>query len=232
VTALRWVLFDLNGTLVDPAVLAQPLGDSAADEELAYEALDEANHQAMVMTLGGAQAAFADLLGAALRRRLALAGRDPALAADALALLGTMPAYLDAPAALETLRGVGLELGVLTQSAAEAADTVLRFAGLRDRMSVVLSAPESGAFKPDPRPYRMALERIGAQADEVAFVAAHWWDVAGAKHAGLRTGWVARRDRLLPESVPEPDVRGRDLAEVADGLAELAATGAPGRSRS
>jgi 2-haloacid dehalogenase len=222
VTALRWVLFDLNGTLVDPAVLAQPFGDSAADEELAYEALDDANREAAVLALGGARATFADLLAGALRRRLALAGRDPELADDALALLGTMPAYLDAPAALEALRGVGLELGVLTQSAAEAADTVLRFSGLRDRMSVVLSAPESGAFKPDPRPYRMALERIGARGDEVAFVAAHWWDVAGAKHAGLRTGWVARRDRLLPESVPEPDVRGRDLAEVAKALSKLA----------
>ena len=117
-----------------------------------------------------------------------------------------MPAYLDAPAALEQLRGVGLRLGVLTQSAPEAADAVLRFAGLRDRIELVLSAPESGAFKPDPRPYRMAVERTGASPDEVGFVAAHWWDVAGAKHAGLRTGWVARRDIVLPGSVPEPDV--------------------------
>ena len=112
---------------------------------------------------------------------------------------------------------------MLTQSSADAADAVLRFAGLRDRFGAVISAPESGAFKPDPRPYRMALERIGADPGEVAFVAAHWWDVAGAKRAGMRTGWVARRDLVLPESVPEPDVRGRDLAEVADGLALHAA---------
>jgi 2-haloacid dehalogenase len=217
--ALRWVLFDLNGTLVDPGVLAQPLGDSAADEVLVHAALDDAIEQAMVVALTGGEAAFTDLLAAGLRRQLALAGRDPALAEDALALLSTMPAYLDAPAALETLRGVGLELGVLTQSSANAADAVLRFAGLRDRMAIVLSAPESGAFKPDPRPYRMALERTGAAPEEVAFVAAHWWDVAGAKRAGLRTGWVARRDLYLPESVPEPDVRGRDLMEVAEALA-------------
>ena len=147
--------------------------------------------------------------------------------------MSSMPAFIDAPAALEQLRGIGLRLGVLTQSAAEAADAVLRFAGLRDRIEVVISAPESGAFKPDPRPYRMALERIGAPAEEVALVAAHWWDVAGAKAAGLRTGWVARRDLLLPDAVPEPDVGGRDLLEVAEGLAKLArARGARGRSRS
>jgi 2-haloacid dehalogenase len=218
VTPLRWVLFDLNDTLVDPGVLAQPLGDSAADEALVHAALDDAIEQAMVVTLTGAQAEFADLLAAGLRRRLALAGRDTALADDALALLGTMPAFIDAAAALETLRGVGLEIGVLTQSSADAADAVLRFAGLRDRVCAVLSAPESGAFKPDPRPYRMALERIGAEADEVAFVAAHWWDVAGAKRAGLRTGWVARRERDLLETVPAPDYTGRDLAEVAEAI--------------
>ena len=99
---------------------------------------------------------------------------------------------------------------------------MLRFAGLRDRIEMVLSAPESGAFKPDPRPYRMAVERTGAQRRRGRLVAAHWWDVAGAKAAGLRTGWVARRDLVLPGSVPEPDVGGRDLAEVGDG---------PGRAR-
>ena len=221
-TPLRWVLFDLNGTLVDPVVMAQPLGDTAADEDLVTAAVDDAVQLAMVTTLTGAEAAFADLVRAALARRLRLAGRDAGLADDALGLMSTMPAFIDAPAALEQLRGIGLRLGVLTQSAAEAADAVLRFAGLRDRIEVVISAPESGAFKPDPRPYRMALERIGAPAEEVALVAAHWWDVAGAKAAGLRTGWVARRDLVLPGAVPEPDVSGRDLLEVAEGLAKVA----------
>jgi 2-haloacid dehalogenase len=221
-TPLRWVLFDLNGTLVDPAVLAQPLGDSSADEDLVTAAVDDAVQLAMVVTLTGREADFAELVRAGLRRRLRLARRDEGLADDALGLMGSMPAYIDAPSALEQLRGIELRLGVLTQSSAEAADAVLRFAGLRDRFHIVVSAPESGAFKPDPRPYRMALERIGAPAGEVALVAAHWWDVAGAKAVGLRTGWVARRDLVLPDGIPEPDVAGRDLTEVAEGLATLA----------
>jgi 2-haloacid dehalogenase len=220
--ALRWVLFDLNGTLVDTAVMAQPLGDSGADEDLVGHAVDDAIQLAMVVTLTGREASFTDLVRAGLRRRLRLAGRDPSAADDAIGLMGAMPAFIDAPAALEQLRGIGLRLGVLTQSDASAADGVLRFAGLRDRIEVVVSAPESGAFKPDPRPYRMALERLGATGEETALVAAHWWDVAGAKAAGLRTGWVARSDLVLPDEVPEPDVGGRDLLEVAEGLAKLA----------
>jgi 2-haloacid dehalogenase len=222
---LRWVLFDLNGTLVDLAVMAQPLGDTAADEVIVDAAVDDATQLAMVATLTGIGADFRELVRAGLRRRLRLAGRDPSLADDALGLMGSMPAFIDAPAALEQLRGIGLRLGVLTQSDLAPADAVLRFAGLRDRIEIVISAPESGAFKPDPRPYRMALERLHAPADEVALVAAHWWDVAGAKAAGLRTGWVARRDLVLPDGLPEPDVGGRDLMEVAEGLTRLASEG-------
>jgi 2-haloacid dehalogenase len=217
---LDWVLFDLNGTLVDPSVLAQPLGDSAAAEELVAGAFDDAATQAMVATLTGERPPFPSLIEAGLRRRLALAGAGEDAAADAVALLGSMPAHLEAPAALERLRGEGLRLGVLTQSTTEAADQVLRFAGLRDRLELVIGSDVTNTYKPDPAAYRTALERTGATAGRVCLVAAHWWDVAGAKRSGLRTGWVARRERVLLASVPEPDVRGDDLSEVAERLLE------------
>jgi 2-haloacid dehalogenase len=220
---VRWVVFDLNGTLVDPSVMAAAIGDSAADEELVMDAIDDAIAQAMVATLTGELTRFRDLFEAGMRRRLTLTGREPDLAGPALDLMGSMPAYLEAPAALERLRGEGLRLAVLSQSSADAASAVLRFAGLRDRVELVMSAQESGAYKPDPRPYRLALERMGADAGEVCFTAVHWWDVTGAKRVGMRTAWVARRERVLLESVPKPDVQGRDLSEVAEAIvAQLA----------
>ena len=200
---LTWVMFNLTGTLVDPAVMAQPLGDSGPDEDMVDLAIDDAIAQAMASTLTGANIPFAQLIEAGLRRRLRLAGRDEAPATDALEMMRTMPAFLETPAALETLRGMGLRLAVLAQSSIEAAEGALRFAGLRDRFELVLSAEESGAYKPDPRPYRMALERTGADpaAGEICHVSTFWWDVAGAKRAGLRTGWVARRERALLNTV-------------------------------
>src|SRR3954454_5091246 len=95
-----WVLFDLNGTLVDPAVLTDPA-------EIAHEALDEANVMAMITALAGRSAPFADLLEGALARRLALAGRDPGSAGAALERLPSMPAYREAAEALARLRGGG-----------------------------------------------------------------------------------------------------------------------------
>jgi 2-haloacid dehalogenase len=216
---LTWVLFNLTGTLVDPTVLAQPLGDSGADEELVLSALDDAVAMAMVDNLTGGTHPLDELVEAAMRRRLRLAGADEERAATALELMGTMPAYIEVPGALETLRARGIRLGVLAQSSATATDSVLRFAGLRDRFELVLSAQDAGAPKPDLRPYRYALEQTGADSGgEVCMVSTHWWDVAGAKRAGLRTGWVARRERALLGTVPAPDYTGRDLAEVAEAI--------------
>jgi 2-haloacid dehalogenase len=216
--ALAWVLFNLTGTLVDPRVMAQPLGDSSTDEELVLNAIDDTIAIAMVDALTGASTPFNEMMEAAMRRRLRLAGTDEERAVSALELVSTMPAYLEAPGALESLRARGLKLGVLAQTSAEAADAVLRFAGLRDRFELVLSAQDSGAYKPDPRPYRMAVEQTGVSGGEVCFVSTHWWDVAGAKRAGLRTGWIARRERSLLDTVPAPDYTGRDLADVAEAI--------------
>src|SRR5881227_3610314 len=126
---MTWVLFDLNGTLVDP---------SGLDEPLMPTAFEDAIQLAMVTTLTGGQAAFKDLIGAALRRRLALDGRDEGDAEAALARLGEMPAFPEARAALERLAAGGLHVGVLTQSSADSAEQVLRNAGLRDAVERVI----------------------------------------------------------------------------------------------
>jgi 2-haloacid dehalogenase len=204
-----WVFFDLNGTLVDPSVLLEPAAIPIA-------ALDEANVMAMITTIAGRETSFKPLLDAALRRGLQRAGRSPEEAPGALEKLPQMPPYPDVPEALAALREAGFTLGVLTQSAAEAAEEVTRNAGIRDAFELVLSAPALGAFKPDDLAYKSALERAGVT--DAWFVAGHWWDVAGAAYAGLRTAWISRTDLAYPDAMPEPDVRGADLAEVAAAL--------------
>ena len=141
-----WVIFDLNGTLLDPAGLLDP-------PEIPIAALDEANMMAMVTVLAGRETTFKPLFEAALRRGLERAGREP-VEVD----LSTLPPYPDVPDALQSLRDAGFRLAVLTQSAVEPSETALANAGIREHFEHVLSAPESGAFKPEDLAYRAALE--------------------------------------------------------------------------
>jgi len=206
-----WVLFDLNGTLTDPGVLLDP-------PELGVAALDEANMMAMITVIDGRQVEFKTLLEAALRRGLERLGRDPGEADAAMGRVSQMPAFEDVPGALESLQG--FDLAVLTQSSVEAAEAVLENAGIRGHFKHVLSSTAANTFKPEDLAYNYALETIGAT--EAWFVAGHWWDIAGAAYAGLKTAWVSRTDLAYPGAMPAPDVTGADVRAVAEAILKRA----------
>jgi hypothetical protein len=47
------------------------------------------------------------------------------------------------------------------------------------------------------------------------------WDVHGAGHVGFVTGWASRLKGRFASSYGDPDVRGRTLLDVVNGLLEL-----------
>ena len=64
----------------------------------------------------------------------------------------------------------------------------------------------------------MAAQSLGVEVGEIRLVAAHGWDVVGAMRAGCAAAFVARPGKALFPIAPPPDVVGKDLLEVADGI--------------
>ncbi len=87
------------------------------------------------------------------------------------------------------------------------------------RFDCLLSAELARAYKPAPEAYWTAARLLGVAPAELMLVAAHAWDLEGAREAGLRTAFVARPLEYGPDSVPPADA-GADES-VAD-LLELA----------
>jgi 2-haloacid dehalogenase len=211
------VLFDVNGTLLDPRALTESW--EGAPGGLALSVLDQTVAQSMVDTITGEFRPFTEYLRAALAHRAGLVGlREQAVEAGMRAA-AALPPYPDADDALSRLRVAGHTPSALTNSAADAARGALREAGLLDHFHAVMSVEAVRVYKPHPRVYGHAVELLGASAAETWFVAGHWWDVAGAKRAGLRTAWVGRDEGALLETVPDPDVRAPSLAEAAEAIA-------------
>lgn len=207
-----WVLFDLNGTLTDPAPLGAPWGRPG----LGVRILGDAVRGGMTDALTGGDRPFREHVRAAATVVAAQEGLDPGGVDAAMEAAAGLPAWPDARRALEALRDDGYRLAVLTNSGADAGRATLEAAGLLDLLGSVLGVDAVGTFKPDRRTYDHAVAGLGVAADEVLLVAAHGWDVAGARAAGLRTAWIARGEVVLSPTVPEPDITAADL----DGLAE------------
>jgi 2-haloacid dehalogenase len=210
------VLFDVNGTLLDPRALTATW--EGAPSGLGLSVLDQTVQQSMVDTLTGEFRPFPDYIRAALAHRAALLGLgDDAVEAGMRAAVA-LPAFPDADDALSRLRLAGHTPSAVTNSPAEGARAALHEAGLIDHFHAVIGADAVGAYKPDPRVYRNAIDVLDLDPAETWFVAGHWWDIAGAKRAGFRTAWIARDEGALIGTAPEPDVRAADLREAAEAI--------------
>lgn len=218
--SLDWVVFDLNGTLLDPAGLAAELPPPLCTEATGLALLDDSVLQAMADTLVGGYRPFSEYLRAAVNRRLHLAGANAASdhAERALAAAARLPAYPEVAQALESLRSAGLRIATITNSPRKSAESALHTAGLSRWFEVVVGSDDARSYKPAPAVYRTGLERIGTEPARACMVAAHGWDVHGANAVGMRTGWVSRKELRLLETYPAPDLRGGDVAEVSSQL--------------
>lgn len=89
---------------------------------------------------------------------------------------------------------------------------------LDDLLEETISADELSQFKPGSELYRHAADRIGTPVEEIAFVAAGWWDVPGGINAGIQDVWVDRQDTLWGPYETEPDLTIESFHELAGEL--------------
>jgi 2-haloalkanoic acid dehalogenase type II len=110
-----------------------------------------------------------------------------------------LPVWSGAQAALDALQG-RTKLAVVTNCSVRLGDLAAR--RLATRWDCVVTAEEAGCYKPNPRPYRLALERLGVTPTEAAFVAGSGYDLFGTSAVGLRTYWHNRVGLARPDGAP------------------------------
>jgi 2-haloacid dehalogenase len=88
------------------------------------------------------------------------------------------------------------------------------------RFDCVLSAELAHAYKPAPEVYQTAARLLGVQTAELMLVAAHAWDLEGAREAGLRTAFVERPLEYGPGSAARADPDADESVADLHGLAE------------
>jgi 2-haloacid dehalogenase len=86
-----------------------------------------------------------------------------------------------------------------------------------------VTAEQVGAYKPDPRPFLAAIERLGLPKERILHVAqSRFHDVAPAQALGLDTVWIDRRAGRGGGATVDADVRATwtlpDLASLAGAL--------------
>lgn len=79
----------------------------------------------------------------------------------------------------------------------------------------IISVEEAGFFKPHPAVYRTAARILEREPGEIMMVAAHSFDIMGARACGYRGAYINRYGLPTEESPYQPDVTVSNFNELA-----------------
>jgi 2-haloacid dehalogenase len=216
--------FDCYGTLIDweagisgalIAMLAAHGVQAATEDVLARYAGHEAALEA------GPYRSYRDVLGLSMLGVGTDYGVEPTPAEMAVfgGSVGDWPAFPDSATSLRRLQQ-RFRLGVITNC-----DDDL-FAASSRRLGVtfdwVVTAQQARRYKPNPRGFELAFERIGLPTSRILHVAQSLFhDHVTAKRLGLATAWVNRREGragsgATPPANAIPDLVVPDMTTLAD----------------
>lgn len=107
---------------------------------------------------------------------------------------------------MRLLKAAGMKMAIVST---KRKDMVMRGLELLDVEGVfdeVIALEDVTRTKPDPEPILLALERLGATADEALMIGDNYHDIVGGKNAGVRTAgvaWSAKGEAFLQTFNPD-----------------------------
>lgn len=209
------VLFDVFGTMFQLEPLGRKLEEIGLPGALKLW-FARTLRDAFALEAAGAFKSFREVASGALEVLLVENGLDPERKAisGVLDTFKELPAWADVKPSLERLRERGVRIATLGNGSSEVAKALLERAGISSFFEATLSIDEAKHWKPHPAAYQYALRKLNVEAKDAALIAAHAWDVMGARRAGLRGAYVTRLEKRFQQAMDDPSVAAESIGEV------------------
>jgi 2-haloacid dehalogenase len=150
---------------------------------------------------------FWQVTGEALDFALAAVGIDNAeLRERLMALYRELDTFPEVTDVLSSLKQGGMQTAILSNGAPDMLNAGVNAAGLGDVLDQVLSVEDVGVFKPDPKVYQLAVDRLGVTPSEICFMSSNGWDAVGAASFGFCVVWINRYKQPAEQLPASPDV--------------------------
>jgi 2-haloacid dehalogenase len=215
-------VFDAYGTLFDFASAANACRDELGEAGPRLTALwrDKQLQYTWLLAAQGRHRDFWQVTGDALDFALeALAIDRPGLRDRLMNLYLTLQPFPEVRDVLQRLKTARMRTAILSNGTPAMLASAVAAAGLEHLIEVTISVEEVGVFKPHPRVYQRAVDRLGVPPERISFQSSNAWDIHAASAFGMRTVWCNRYgqprerlpgtpDRAMPTLAGLPEVLG------------------------
>jgi 2-haloacid dehalogenase len=216
-SGIRACVFDAYGTLFDFGSAAAKCRDVLGErtERLTSLWRDKQLQYTWLRAVQSRHADFWHVTGDALDFALETLGlADAALRDRLMRLYLTLEPFPEVPAMLAQLKQAGLKTAILSNGTPDMLRAAVANARIGPHLDVVLSVEEVGVYKPDPRVYALAVDRLGLAAEAISFQSSNGWDAYAASAFGMQVVWCNRYGQRRERLPGAPDREIRSLAEL------------------
>ena len=214
---VRACVFDAYGTLFDFASAARRCRDALGDDIDRLTALwrDKQLQYTWLRATQGRHADFWQVTSDALDFSTETLNLDiPYLRDHLMALYLTLDPFPEVPDVLGKLKAAGLRTAILSNGSPAMLDAVVKAAKLQALLDEVLSVEEVGVYKPHPKVYQLAADRLGIPVSAISFQSSNAWDAYAASAFGMQVVWCNRYGQRRERLPGSPDREIRSLEEL------------------
>jgi len=211
---VRAAVLDVNETLLDLSGLTPVFLDAGLQPTDFALWFARSQRDGFALSAAGDWRSFGDIGRAVWGSMAPNVDAEPLFSA-----LAAAPLHPDVVPGIAALQEAGALTATLTIGAVEPIAGALERAGIS--VDAVLSCDAVRRWKPAPEPYRYAAQSLGVAVNDAVMIAAHDWDLHGARAAGMRTAWVNRSGAAWSPVFDRPALEASDLPGVASWLSGL-----------
>ena len=210
-------VFDAYGTLFDFAAAARKCRDVLGDDIDRLTALWR-DKQLQYTWLRAAQQQHTDfwqVTGDALDFALETIGlKKPGLRDRLMSLYLTLDPFPEVPNVLRKLKAADMRTAILSNGSPAMLDAAVKAARLEPLLDAVLSVEEVGVYKPHPKVYQLAVDRLAIPASAISFQSSNAWDAHAASAFGMQVVWCNRYGQRRERLPGSPDREINSLAKL------------------
>ena len=124
-----------------------------------------------------------------------------------------LDAFPEVPQVLQRLKQAGLQTAILSNGTPTMLEAAVKHARLGGLIDSILSVEEVGVYKPHPKVYQLAVDRLSVAAPAIAFQSSNSWDAHAASAFGMQVVWCNRYHQRAERLPGMPD---REIASLAE----------------
>ena len=212
------IIFDVNETLLNLFPLKEEI-NAALENEMGFEVwFPKLLHYSLVETTTENYANFTEIAAATFKM---ISGKfDKTFTnqeiKNILSEITKLPTHPDVQPGLEQLKNSGTKLIALSNGKPDVLKSQLEFAEIDSFFEGIHSIEEVKKYKPHPESYHYVLDKYKIEAKNALMVAAHPWDILGAKRANLKTCFVNRQEEGFYHLAKKPDISVSGIDEILE----------------